>query len=99
MAIADKLLKLAGKGDFKLDSAIPTGYVVRECATYGWMLARGCLRHFTGIHASGRLFVGKCGKVRCPTMLTCGSAVRIKEGVYIDALSTDGVRLGNNSLL
>lgn len=32
MVLIDRLLKLAGNGDLKLDPSIPTGYVAREAA-------------------------------------------------------------------
>lgn len=99
MAFTNTLLKLAGKRDFKLDRSIPTGYIVRECITYGLMMVRGYLRRLTGVHVKGRFFVGSKVKIRCPGMLSCGSAVRIREGACIDALSTDGVKLGGGVLI
>ena len=48
---------------------------------------------------SGKPLVGKKVKIRCRKMLTCGAKVRLQDGVYIDALSRDGVFLGDRSLL
>lgn len=41
MSIKDKLMKIAGKGDFELDPRIKTSYIVRLCIKYGVMLIRG----------------------------------------------------------
>jgi hypothetical protein len=35
MPIRNKLMKMAGKGDFELDSQIKTSYIVRLCIKYG----------------------------------------------------------------
>ena len=37
MAWIDKLLKLAGKENFKLDPEISNGYIFHQCWQYGWM--------------------------------------------------------------
>lgn len=41
MSIKDKLMKIAGKGDFELDPQIRTLYIVRLCVKYGCMLIKG----------------------------------------------------------
>lgn len=37
MPIKDKLMKIAGKGDFELNLQIRTSYIVRLCVKYGCM--------------------------------------------------------------
>lgn len=41
MSSIDVLLKVAGKDNFQLDPDIDTGYILRQCRKYGWMMVRG----------------------------------------------------------
>ena len=93
------LLKLAGKGDFELDSAIPTGYLVRTCWDYGTAMMRGKLRGLGFASRDGRYFIGRDVTLRCKGKIRLDSKVRLRDGVYIDALSREGVTLGDRVLL
>lgn len=46
MKLIDKLLVIAGKKDFKIDDKISTGYILRMCWKYGWMMIRGKIFSF-----------------------------------------------------
>lgn len=93
------LLALAGKGDFKLDSAIPTGYIVRTCWDYGKAMVRGLLRGHGFESRGSRRFIGHGVTLRCKGKIRLGSEVRLRDGVRIDALSREGVALGDRVLL
>ena len=41
MSALDVLLRIAGKDNFQLDPDIDTGYILRQCWKYGWMMVRG----------------------------------------------------------
>lgn len=41
MSVIDVLLRIAGKDNFQLDPDIDTGYILRQCWKYGWMMVRG----------------------------------------------------------
>lgn len=86
-------MKIAGKGDFQLDDRIPTLYIVRLCHKYGWMMVRGSIKHFKGV------FIGRNVKLYCPGLLSIGHGTKIHDNVKIDALSTDGIRIGNNCVI
>lgn len=92
-------LAAVGKKGFKLDPAIPTSYLFGVCMHYAAMIARGGVKGLGVNCLSGKPLVGKRVKIRCKKMLTCGAKVRLEDGVYIDALSHDGVVLGDRSLL
>ena len=72
--------KIKGK-DYTLDSAIPLSYLVGIAIQREIMLCRGFLSSFG---------MGKSGKY-----LFVGTNITFQERVYIDALSKDGVALGN----
>ena len=63
MGVLDKLLKIAGKEDFQIDSSIGTGYIIRQCWKYGWMMIRGKVFSLGNRQIANSIFVGKNVKV------------------------------------
>lgn len=86
-------MKLAGKQDFELDNDIPTSYIMRLCWQYGRMLIRGFFRGLRGV------FVGKKVKIYCKNRLSVGRKTKIRDGVKIDCLSSDGVTIGSDCVI
>lgn len=94
MSFADKLMKLAGKENFRLDPAIRNEYILRQCWKYGWMLIRGKLFSMRYESISNNVFIGKNVKVIEKKHLIIGEKTKLQDGVYIDALSQNGVCIG-----
>lgn len=87
--------KILGKSDFKLSKQIPPSYIFFLGITFIFSILRGKIRGF-GIRSKGhRLAIGKQVKLRMKSKLYVGSNVRIQEYVTIDALSRNGVILGD----
>lgn len=99
MDIRNKLLSFAGKTDFELDERIPTSYVFSQCWKYGWMLIRGIFFSVGDSNVHGRLFKGRNVKIIQKKKLVTGNGCRFHDNVYIDALSQEGVILGDGVLL
>lgn len=99
MNIIDILLKIAGKDNFQLDSKIDTGYILRQCWKYGWMMVRGRAFSFRYEKIAKNVFVGKNVKVVEKKHLTIGQKTKLQDGVYIDALSRDGVSIGDSAVI
>ncbi len=95
MKIYQKLLHIAGKENFKLDGRIGLSYLITLCWKYAWMLVRGTLFCLGYSKIKGRLFLGKNVRVKCKKNLVIGWCCKFHDGVEIDALSTNGVILGN----
>lgn len=95
MGIVEKLLKIAGKDNFQLDSSISTNYLWRQCWKYGWMMIRGRFFSLGHRQIARNVFVGKKVKVLEKRHLSIGEKTRLQDGVYIDALSREGVVMGN----
>lgn len=94
MSIVDKILKVAGKDNFKLDSAIGLEYILRQCWKYGWMMVRGKIFSLGNSKISNNVFIGRKVKVIEKKHLSIGEKSKLQDGVYIDALSKDGVIIG-----
>jgi acetyltransferase-like isoleucine patch superfamily enzyme len=82
------------KGEsYVLDDRIPQGYLLRVTLSRVVMKFRGKLRFFRRAHAPS---VGRAVTIRCKGLISFGEQVSIADHVYIDALSSDGISLGNN---
>jgi acetyltransferase-like isoleucine patch superfamily enzyme len=82
------------KGEsYQLDPRIPSSYLFRLSVTRLFMLLRGKL---SGIRNKGLLFVSWKATVKCRSKLITGRSVTIERGCYIDALSSEGIIVGNN---
>lgn len=99
MAIVDKLLSIAGKDNFKLDSEISKSYIIRQCWKYGIMMLRGKFFSVGNAKISNNVFVGGKVKIIEKKSLTVGRKTKLQDGVYIDALSHDGVFIGDNVVI
>lgn len=99
MSILDVLLKIAGKDNFQLDPDIDTVYIIRQCWKYGWMMIRGKVFSFGNEKIAKNIFVGKNVKAIEKKHLTIGQKVKLQDGVYIDALSRDGVSIGDSAVI
>ena len=99
MPFIDKVFKLAGKEEFKIDKKISKGYIIRICLKYGFMIIRGKLFSLGYSRIAGSLFVGRGVKAIEKKYIQIGAKTKIHDGVYIDALSREGVIVGENVVL
>lgn len=99
MSLMEKCLKLAGKSDFHLDKRIGFGYILGICWKYGWMMVRGKLLSIGRNNIAGNVFIGRGVQLLEKRYLTLGAKTKLHDKVKIDALSTDGVVIGENCVL
>lgn len=87
---------LKGDAGYELDPAL-TGHALTQVASYrGSAMLRGIWRKFRLKKSAGALLVGKKVTLRAPQMISVGRSVIIEDYVTIDALSQQGVILGDN---
>lgn len=95
---AHRLLNLIAtrvKGvDYRVDDRIGIGYLVGLARERAAMKARGLVRFPRSLP-----FVGRGVTIKSRRSLSLGGGVTFGHHSYVDALSTDGVRLGNNTSL
>lgn len=99
MSLKQKLLEIAGKDSFELDPHISTKYVLRLCFKYGFMLIRGKIVSIGHKQISSSVFIGKNVKISEKKMLFIGDKTKIHDGVVLDSLSTDGLRIGEQCVI
>lgn len=99
MSVIDALLKIAGKDNFQLDPNIGAGYILRQCWKYGWMMVRGKTFSFGHEKIAKNVFVGKNVEVVEKKHLAIGQKSKLQDDVYIDALSREGVSIGDSVVI
>lgn len=81
------------KGEsFVLDKSIPVNYLLVFSLQKVCCLVVGIFK----LHRLGKYFVHPTSKIKCISKIQIGSNVNIDRYCYIDALSVDGIKFGNN---
>ncbi len=88
--------RLKNDPTYTLDPALTTADVVSILWRRGWAYARGWWWRWRVAEARGALFVGRRVQIFHPRYLHLGRSVTIEDDVRIDALSQEGVWLGDN---
>jgi acetyltransferase-like isoleucine patch superfamily enzyme len=90
--IAEKL----GRASYKVDPSIPFPMLLVVMFERALQLLRGCVYKPLFKKQLGFLFLGKKCDLKCKNLITLGRSVIIGNSVTINALSKDGVFIGNN---
>ena len=99
MSLKNRLLKVAGKDNFELDSDISTQYVISLCFKYGMMLIKGKVFSIGNKNISSSVFLGRKVKVSEKRKLSIGTKTKIHDGVVLNALSTNGLTIGSHCVI
>ncbi|MGG3605566.1 DapH/DapD/GlmU-related protein [Priestia megaterium] len=94
--LINKLIRKIKKEDFELDKQIQPGDIISIIFRRAVMVFRGKLKVIGVGKKEGIVFLGKDVKLFHKKFLKLGSSITIEEGVEIDALSKNGVILGDN---
>jgi acetyltransferase-like isoleucine patch superfamily enzyme len=88
-----RIASLVRTEGFAIDPAVPTTYLIL-------FFAGKVIDYLRGLLVFGRptsyIFVGRNAKVKCVAKITCGQFTKFSSDTYVDALSRDGIILGNN---
>lgn len=83
-----------GKGNaYKIDDEVPIAYLISITWARAMMILRG---KYYRIKNGGLLFVGYKARIKCRSKISLGRCVTLGDHCYIDALSKNGVKFGNN---
>lgn len=81
------------KEQFSIDPDVPRSYLLGFFCGKLIDLLRGI---FALRRPNARIFIGKGVTILCPSKIRSGRFIKISSGCYVDALSRDGISLGNN---
>lgn len=85
------------KSEYKIDLAIPTGYLIQVSIKRFLMLLKGVTFSFFRLKRKSSFFLGRRVKLKFTSGLVIEKSVTLNDNVEIDALSTSGVILRENS--
>lgn len=94
--LISKIISKIKHREYHIDENIKSGDLMGIVSERGIMLIRGifCKMRFK---KSGKLaFIGRRVKIKSKKHIECGSGLTIEDGCFINALCTDGVRIGEN---
>lgn len=100
MFVRERLYRLA----FGSTRPLPAADLdIRLSELVGYLWARGGRAYLRGLlmrhrfgRSNGRLFIGKHTRILFPRYICAGYNVYLGDFMYLNALSRDGIRLGNN---
>lgn len=90
--LIDKIVSLIKKENFELDKRIPISYLFSFFTDRFISLLHG----FILFRSTKRVFVHVSTKIKCKRMIRFGNNLSIARYCYIDALSSEGILIGNN---
>lgn len=96
MKILNKILSAIGKKDYQLDKKISNREKIIIFSEKLFQLVRGIHLRILSKKSSGLLFLGKNTSIRYKHKIKLGKTIYIGNNVQINALSEDGIIIGNN---
>lgn len=89
--LASKILKRP----MSIPEEMPVGYLISVCYERFIMMIRGAFS-LRFKKKGGVLFRGKRVEIHCKSMISMGNGVTLQDYVEINAMSKDGIKIGNN---
>jgi acetyltransferase-like isoleucine patch superfamily enzyme len=81
---------------YRFPDGFTTYTLFGELFVRGWMAMRGMMWRWRFRRVSGMTFIGQRVRIRAPGSLSLGRSVTLHDEVRIDALSRQGIVLGDN---
>jgi acetyltransferase-like isoleucine patch superfamily enzyme len=79
--------------NYEIDPRINTSYMLGILISRAFMVVNGGL---SGVSHSGFFFLSGKATLKAKSLIKIGRSVTIARGCYVDALSTTGIKFGNN---
>jgi acetyltransferase-like isoleucine patch superfamily enzyme len=96
MNLFNKIIQNLGKDNYELDRSLSMSEVMCEFSYKGFDLLRGLLLRIRVHRSEGWLFVGRRCKIKHAHKISLGKTIVIGDYVVINALSKEGIKIGNN---
>jgi acetyltransferase-like isoleucine patch superfamily enzyme len=94
--IVNNIIEKLGRTDYSLDDNITNIDLLIILFIKGMQICRGLYYKLFFKNAKGLLFIGKNVEINFCSKISCGKSVTIDNNVKINALSKDGINIGNN---
>lgn len=90
--IINSIIKRIKGEQYKIDNAVPIGYLFNVVSEKLFSMLWGCVR----LGTSKPVFLSPSATIKCSSKFKFGKGLNIGYRCYIDALSRGGLTLGNN---
>jgi acetyltransferase-like isoleucine patch superfamily enzyme len=94
--LINKLISKIKKEPYQIDESITNTVIFSILMEKGIMFLRGLLKKCLFKRSKGALFIGKRVKIKNKQKIEFDGSATIEEGCFINALSKDGITIGNN---
>ena len=94
--IINKIIELLGRKDYKIDENLSIYSIIIITTSKIFPVIRGCFLKINLKSSKGIVFLGKKTKIKFKNKITLGKTTQIGDNVEINALSKQGVIIGNN---
>jgi acetyltransferase-like isoleucine patch superfamily enzyme len=94
--IVNNIIEKLGRTDYRLDVNITNIDLLIIVFIKGMQICRGLYYKLFFKNTKGLLFIGKNVEINFCSKISCGRSVTIDNNVKINALSKDGINIGNN---
>jgi len=94
--IVNRILQNLGRSDYKVDSALCTYDLIKLLLPRFRQIIRGFFLKLFLKESKGIIFLGRSTKIIFKSRISVGKTLQIGDFVEINALSKNGVRIGNN---
>lgn len=95
-SVFSKIISSVKGEDYAIDKEVSMAYILAEAYRRLGMLLRGVIYRLFLKHSGKRLFIGKRVKIKMKKKIVMGGGCTIEDDCYVDALSKDGIKIGNN---
>ncbi len=92
----NKVISRIKKSNYEIDNNITDGIMLGIVFEKGIMIIRGIRHKFFFKKSKGLLFIGKRVRIKCRKKISFLGTAIIEDGVKIDALSKEGIEIGEN---
>ncbi len=94
-ALLEKIARIIKGQDFSIDKDIPLEYLLGVAIHRLVMLLRGKRRMLFSHNRGKRIFLGSRVTLKCLSKIRIGDNATIYDNVYLDALSKNGISIGD----
>lgn len=95
-AVINNLIRKLGRKNYKVDPELSYSHLFQILIQRSFQIVRGLRYKIFFNKSNGLLFVGKKARILYPSLITVGRTVIFGDFIFINALSKNGIKIGNN---
>jgi len=94
--LLNKIIRKLGKNDYKIDDSLSAHDIITIILSKTFSVIRGSFLRLSLKESNGIVFLGRRSKIKFKYKIKVGKTITIGDNVEINALSQNGIIIGNN---